>query len=289
VLGGSEKSILGGAENARKIKEDFGIDTSDPRVLEAFSTPTAAVDKEKTPLALEAEKSPFATNSKQEFASAGMEAPAMFHGPPKPEEIFSSLAQRDETFTQHDEEEEKPKASQKEEKEEAAPKEEKEAVEEKEPVEKPGKAQSSLHENEEHSHDAHHDEEKAAVEEKSGDHSERPAKDEDAKCEAKQETAPNSFKEGSIRELSALADGVMMMNNEALHDICFSTLKLAAPANQLASAAMYVVTRCIRFPGQLNCEPRKIPMIPFPSLHFFMTGFAPLTSRGSQQHRGLTV
>merc|ERR1719194_303509 len=30
-------------------------------------------------------------------------------------------------------------------------------------------------------------------------------------------------------------------------------------------------------------------MIPFPRLHFFMIGFAPLTSRGSQQYRALTV
>ncbi len=30
-------------------------------------------------------------------------------------------------------------------------------------------------------------------------------------------------------------------------------------------------------------------MVPFPRLHFFMPGFAPLTSRGSQQYRALTV
>ena len=30
-------------------------------------------------------------------------------------------------------------------------------------------------------------------------------------------------------------------------------------------------------------------MIPFPRLHFYMTGFAPLTSRGSQSYRTLTV
>merc|ERR1711906_46572 len=29
--------------------------------------------------------------------------------------------------------------------------------------------------------------------------------------------------------------------------------------------------------------------IPFPRLHFFMVGFAPLTSRGSKQYRALTV
>merc|ERR1711964_729770 len=30
-------------------------------------------------------------------------------------------------------------------------------------------------------------------------------------------------------------------------------------------------------------------LIPFPRLHFFLVGFAPLTSRGSQQYRALTV
>ena len=32
-----------------------------------------------------------------------------------------------------------------------------------------------------------------------------------------------------------------------------------------------------------------VNMVPFPRLHFFMPGFAPLTSRGSQQYRALTV
>merc|ERR1712118_510800 len=43
--------------------------------------------------------------------------------------------------------------------------------------------------------------------------------------------------------------------------------------------------------GQLNCDLRKLGtnMVPFPRLHFFMNGFAPLTSRGSQQYRALTV
>ena len=51
------------------------------------------------------------------------------------------------------------------------------------------------------------------------------------------------------------------------------------------------VTTCLRFPGQLNSDLRKLAvnMVPFPRLHFFMPGFAPLTSRGSQQYRALTV
>lgn len=33
----------------------------------------------------------------------------------------------------------------------------------------------------------------------------------------------------------------------------------------------------------------KNTVVPFPRLHFFMTGFAPLTARGSQQYRAVTV
>ncbi len=45
--------------------------------------------------------------------------------------------------------------------------------------------------------------------------------------------------------------------------------------------------KCLRFPGQLNADLRKLAvnMVPFPRLHFFMPGFAPLTARGSQQYR----
>lgn len=42
---------------------------------------------------------------------------------------------------------------------------------------------------------------------------------------------------------------------------------------------------------QLNADMRKLAvnMIPYPRLHFFMPGFAPLTSRQSQIFRNLTV
>ena len=54
-----------------------------------------------------------------------------------------------------------------------------------------------------------------------------------------------------------------------------------------------IATRIISdlFLLQLNADLRKLAvnMVPFPRLHFFMPGFAPLTSRGSQQYRALTV
>ena len=99
----------------------------------------------------------------------------------------------------------------------------------------------------------------------------------------------------SVHQLVENADQCFALDNEALYDICFRTLKLTTPTygdlNHLVSACMSGVTCSLRFPGQLNCDLRKVAvnLIPYPRLHFFMIGFAPLTSRGSQQYRALTV
>eukprot|EP00918_Siedleckia_nematoides_P050280 GHVU01110077.1.p1 GENE.GHVU01110077.1~~GHVU01110077.1.p1 ORF type:complete len:420 (-),score=87.67 GHVU01110077.1:856-1974(-) len=99
----------------------------------------------------------------------------------------------------------------------------------------------------------------------------------------------------SVHQLVENSDIVQVIDNEALYDICFHTLKLASPVygdlNHLVSAAMSGVTCCLRFPGQLNSDLRKLAvnLVPFPRLHFFMIGFAPLTSRGSQQYRQMSV
>merc|ERR1719199_870457 len=99
----------------------------------------------------------------------------------------------------------------------------------------------------------------------------------------------------SVHQLVENSDQCFSLDNEALYDICFRTLKLTTPTygdlNHLVSAAICGTTCSLRFPGQLNCDLRKLGtnMVPFPRLHFFMTGFAPLTSRGSQQYRALTV
>jgi len=99
----------------------------------------------------------------------------------------------------------------------------------------------------------------------------------------------------SIHQLVENADEVMVIDNEALYDICFRTLKLTTPTygdlNHLVSAAMSGVTCGLRFPGQLNGDLRKLAvnLIPFPRLHFFMIGFAPLTARSSQTYRDISV
>ncbi|KAI5456856.1 tubulin beta chain [Mariannaea sp. PMI_226] len=99
----------------------------------------------------------------------------------------------------------------------------------------------------------------------------------------------------SVHQLVENSDETFCIDNEALHDICLSTLKLSSPSygdlNQLVSLVMSGVSTSLRFPGQLNSDLRKLAvnMIPFPRLHFFMVGFAPLTSRGAYSFRAITV
>jgi tubulin beta len=99
----------------------------------------------------------------------------------------------------------------------------------------------------------------------------------------------------SIHQLVENADQCFALDNEALYDICFRTLKLANPSygdlNHLIANAIAGTTCSLRFPGQLNCDLRKLAvnMVPFPRLHFFLVGFAPLTAVSSQSFRVLTV
>eukprot|EP01071_Lankesteria_metandrocarpae_P001404 Lankesteria_metandrocarpae@DN1523_c0_g1_i1.p1 len=99
----------------------------------------------------------------------------------------------------------------------------------------------------------------------------------------------------SVHQLVENSDAVQVIDNEALYDICLNTLKLTAPSygdlNHLVSFAMSGVTCCLRFPGQLNSDLRKmcVNLVPFPRLHFFLIGFAPLTSMTSSIYRSLTV
>ncbi|XP_017083177.1 tubulin beta chain isoform X2 [Drosophila eugracilis] len=99
----------------------------------------------------------------------------------------------------------------------------------------------------------------------------------------------------SLHQLIVDTDETFCIDNEALYDICYQSLRLGSPTyedlNHLVSVTMSGVTTCLRFPGQLNADLRKLAvnMVPFPRLHFFMPGFAPLTAKGSQQYRALTV
>lgn len=99
----------------------------------------------------------------------------------------------------------------------------------------------------------------------------------------------------SFHQLVENANQTFCIDNDALYDICTKTLKLKNPSydnlNSLVSKVMSGITTCFRFPGQLNSDLRKLSvnMIPFPRLHFFCVGYAPLCSEASSSYRNLTV
>ncbi|KAH7230763.1 beta tubulin, partial [Fusarium solani] len=99
----------------------------------------------------------------------------------------------------------------------------------------------------------------------------------------------------SVHQLLDNSDATFCIDNEALYDICKRTLKPSNPSygdlNRLVSTVMSGVSTSLRFPGQLNSDLRKmaVNMVPFPRLHFFMVGFAPLTSRGSHSFSAVSV
>ena len=78
----------------------------------------------------------------------------------------------------------------------------------------------------------------------------------------------------SVHQLVENAEEVFVIDNEALYHICFNTLKLIKPTygdlNHLVSSAMSGITCCLRFPGQLNSDLRKLAvnLVPFPRLQF---------------------
>ena len=60
----------------------------------------------------------------------------------------------------------------------------------------------------------------------------------------------------SVHQLVENTDETFCIDNEALYDICFRTLKLTTPTygdlNHLVSATMSGITTCLRFPGQVS-------------------------------------
>ena len=81
------------------------------------------------------------------------------------------------------------------------------------------------------------------------------------------------------------ADEVVVLDNEALYNICTRKLKMPASydsLNHLISASITGVTASLRFPSFFNSSLRKIAvnMVPYKRLHFFSVGLAPLIQPG---------
>lgn len=75
----------------------------------------------------------------------------------------------------------------------------------------------------------------------------------------------------SVHQLVENSDETFCIDNEALYDIHLHTLKLATPTygdlNHLVSVVMSGITTCLRFPGQLNSDLRKLAVNMGPFSH----------------------
>ena len=99
----------------------------------------------------------------------------------------------------------------------------------------------------------------------------------------------------STQQLTEFSDETFCIDNEALYDICLRTLQIKNPSyqhlNYLISIVMSGITTSLRYPGQLNSDLRKLAvnMVPFPRLHFFTLGQAPLYPEGSVKYTKLNI
>lgn len=99
----------------------------------------------------------------------------------------------------------------------------------------------------------------------------------------------------SVHQLLENVDEVFCLDNEALHNICNNSLKIAQPSfanlNSLVSSVMSGITCSLRFPGQLNSDLRKLAvnLVPFPRLHFFMVSAAPCSNALGRQYNPTNV
>ncbi|KAG5679115.1 hypothetical protein PVAND_008707 [Polypedilum vanderplanki] len=99
----------------------------------------------------------------------------------------------------------------------------------------------------------------------------------------------------TLSEMINDTDETVCIDNEALYDIFYHTLKLCHPTlddlNHLIGMTMSGITTGFRYPGQLNTDLRKLMtnMCPYPRLHFFIPGFAPLATRVSEAYRKVTT
>jgi tubulin alpha len=82
-------------------------------------------------------------------------------------------------------------------------------------------------------------------------------------------------------------DFSVILENQALHDICRSQIGINSPSfthyNQLAAQVVNSLTASLRFGGELNRDLAELQanLLPFPSLKFLTSSYAPLMSKVS--------
>jgi len=91
----------------------------------------------------------------------------------------------------------------------------------------------------------------------------------------------------STHALLEHADVSLMLDNEALYDICKNSLGIPQPSytriNRIIAQVISSTTASIRFQGSLNVDINEfqVNLVPYPRIHFLLCSYAPLLSRSA--------
>lgn len=99
----------------------------------------------------------------------------------------------------------------------------------------------------------------------------------------------------STHSLLEHTDVAIMLDNEAIYDICRRSLGIPRPSytnlNRLIAQVISSLTASLRFEGSLNVDVTEFQtnLVPYPRIHFMLSSYAPVISSDKAHHESLNV
>ncbi|CBI29952.3 hypothetical protein VitviT2T_012893 [Vitis vinifera] len=99
----------------------------------------------------------------------------------------------------------------------------------------------------------------------------------------------------STHSLLEHTDVAVLLDNEAIYDICRRSLDLERPTytnlNRLISQIISSITTSLRFDGAINVDITEFQtnLVPYPRIHFMLSSYAPVISAAKVYHEQLSV
>ncbi|KAA3472198.1 tubulin alpha-3 chain-like [Gossypium australe] len=99
----------------------------------------------------------------------------------------------------------------------------------------------------------------------------------------------------STHSLLEHTDVVVLLDNEAIYDICRRSLDIERPTyrnlNRLISQIISSLTSSLRFDGAINVDITEFQtnLVPYPRIHFMLSSYAPVISVAKAYHENLSV